>query len=122
MITRIHHVQITIPRSGENEARKFYCGILGLSEIAKPRELQERGGLWLRVGDRQVHIGIDDTPNRPVQRAHVAYEVEDLNALRHRLEKANIAVVESMRIPGYARFEVRDPFGNRIEFIQPIQG
>jgi hypothetical protein len=30
-----------------------------------------------------------------------------------------IEILESVAIPGYARFEFRDPFGNRVEFIAP---
>jgi catechol 2,3-dioxygenase-like lactoylglutathione lyase family enzyme len=36
MIHAIHHVQITIPRGAEDEARTFYCDLLGLPEIEKP--------------------------------------------------------------------------------------
>jgi len=52
MIVGIHHVQITVPRGSEAEARQFYCDVLGLREVEKPESLRARGGFWLQVGDR----------------------------------------------------------------------
>ena len=120
-ITRLHHLQISVPVGAEDAARAFYCGVLGLTEIEKPAALKGRGGLWLQLGDLQLHIGVEDGVERAATRAHLAYEVDDLAALRERLAAHNLAVLESVAIPGYARFETRDPFGNRIEFIQPLR-
>ena len=118
-IERLHHAQITIPIGKENEARQFYCGLLGLREIEKPEALRRRGGFWLDLGDAQVHVGIEDGVDRGATRAHVAYQVDDLEALRARLQGAGIAVKDGIPIPGMTRFDIRDPFGNRIEFVQP---
>nr|WP_207229353.1 hypothetical protein [Ktedonosporobacter rubrisoli] len=57
-IIGLHHAQITIPRGSEEQGRQFYCELLGLAEIEKPAALQGRGGFWLQVGDRQVHVGL----------------------------------------------------------------
>ncbi len=43
-LERVHHVQIMIPAGKESDARDFYCGLLGLTEITKPAELAGRGG------------------------------------------------------------------------------
>jgi catechol 2,3-dioxygenase-like lactoylglutathione lyase family enzyme len=118
MIAGIHHVQITIPPGCEEQARYFYCRVLGLAEVPKPANLVERGGLWLQVGDRQVHIGVEDGVDRAGTKAHVAYEVQDLARWRSALAAAGIQVLESIPIPGYDRLEFRDPFGNRVEFIE----
>ena len=56
MILGIDHVQITVPADAVAAARAFYCGVLGLREVEKPATLQERGGFWLQVGDRHVHV------------------------------------------------------------------
>jgi catechol 2,3-dioxygenase-like lactoylglutathione lyase family enzyme len=117
-ITRLHHAQIIIPTGAEEAARQFYCGTLGLREIEKPASLQERGGFWVQVGEIQLHIGTDDGVDRNATKAHLAYEVSDLDAWRLRLKQFNVAIQESAPIPSYRRFEIRDPFGNRIEFIQ----
>ena len=119
MITAIHHVQITIPRGAEAAAREFYCGVLGLAEIDKPDSLGGRGGFWLAVGDRSVHVGAEDGVDRAATKAHVAYEVTDLEDYRRRLAAAGVEAIESIPIPGHDRFELRDPFGNRVEVIRP---
>ena len=121
MITRFNHVQITIPRDGEAEARRFYCDLLGLPEIEKPDSLKGRGGFWVQVGDQQLHVGTEEGVDRPATKAHVAYQVDDLGFWRGRILAYDLKIGDSVPIPGFHRFESRDPFGNRIEFIQPIQ-
>jgi catechol 2,3-dioxygenase-like lactoylglutathione lyase family enzyme len=118
MITGIDHVQITVPPDGVEQARDFYCGLLGLREIEKPDSLKGRGGFWLQAGDRQVHLGIEDGVDRRTTRAHIAYAVVGIDDWRHRLAGAGVDVIEGIPIPGCDRFEFRDPFGNRVEFIQ----
>lgn len=119
-ILGLHHVQITIPCGAEEQGRQFYCDLLGLPEIEKPEALRERGGFWLQVGDRQVHIGTEDGIERTATKAHLAYQVTDVSEWQARLQEKGLKVLDSVPIPGYARIETRDPFGNRIEFIQPI--
>jgi catechol 2,3-dioxygenase-like lactoylglutathione lyase family enzyme len=118
MISAIHHVQITVPRGSEEHARRFYCEFLQLPEIQKPQSLLARGGLWLQVGDLQVHVGVEDHVDRSATKAHVAYAVEGLDAWRSKLAAGGIEIIEGIPIPGYNRFEFRDPFGNRVEFIE----
>ena len=121
MIIGIHHVQITIPKGAEAAAKAFYCGVLELPEIEKPESLQRRGGFWLQVGDRQVHVGTEDGFDRLTTKAHIAYQVDDVAAWRTRLVANNIQPDESVPIPGYERFEFRDPFGNRVEIIEEVE-
>lgn len=120
MIIGIHHAQITIPKGKEKEARDFYCGVLGLKETPKPQSLQGRGGLWLQVGDKQVHIGTEDGVDRTPSKSHVAYAVSDLAHWRKVMESNDLAVISGEPIPGHDRFELRDPFGNRVELIQKL--
>ena len=117
MIVRVHHVQITVPRDAEAAARRFYCGVLGLTEVAKPAVLAVRGGFWLQVGDVQVHVGLEDGVVRAGSRAHVAYEVDSLTEWQERLSRAGIVVEDGESLPDYARREFRDPFGNRVELL-----
>lgn len=117
-ILGLHHAQITVPKGAEAEARRFYCDLLGLKEIRKPDSLSGRGGFWLRLANADIHIGTEDGVDRNRSKAHLAYEVKDLPFWRLRLEKAHISILESVPIPGYDRFELRDPFGNRLELIQ----
>jgi catechol 2,3-dioxygenase-like lactoylglutathione lyase family enzyme len=121
MILGIDHVQITVPANAVSEARAFYCGFLGLREVEKPAALQERGGFWLQVGDPQVHVGTEEGVARHATKAHVAYAVTDLAGWRARLAAAGVEILDGIPIPGYARFEFRDPFGNRVELIETIE-
>lgn len=116
--TRIHHVQVAVPRGGEAEARWFYGDLLGLPEIAKPENLAKRGGVWFQTGNLQLHLGIDSQFS-PATKAHIAYEVDDLDAVRGRLEAAGMDIVDDEPLPGFDRFYVADPFGNRVEILKP---
>ncbi|WP_078596522.1 VOC family protein [Evansella clarkii] len=117
MILGLHHAQITIPKGTEEEGRNFYCSVLGLTEVEKPDSLKGRGGFWLQAGNLEVHVGAEDGFDRLTTKAHLAYEVEDIRYWRKRLEENNIQILDSVPIPGYERFEFRDPFGNRVEMI-----
>jgi catechol 2,3-dioxygenase-like lactoylglutathione lyase family enzyme len=121
MIVGVDHVQITVMLQDVDLARAFYCGLLGLQEIAKPDSLQVRGGFWLEVGGQQVHVGVEDGVNRRATKAHVAYRVVGIEGWRTRLAGAGFALVDGAPIPGYDRFEFRDPFGNRVELIQVLE-
>lgn len=114
----IHHVQIAIPAGGEDAARRFYADVLGLSEVEKPESLRVRGGVWFASGNLQLHLGVDSA-FVPATKAHVAFQVSDVAAVRQRCEAAGHPTREDEPLPGYLRFYVDDPFGNRIEILQP---
>jgi catechol 2,3-dioxygenase-like lactoylglutathione lyase family enzyme len=120
MIIGIHHAQITIPKGAEEEGRNFYCKVLGLKEIEKPDPLKGRGGFWLQVGDREVHVGTEDGFDRNSTKSHIAYLVQDVSHWRTVLEENGTKILESVAIPDYKRFEFRDPFGNRVEIISEV--
>jgi catechol 2,3-dioxygenase-like lactoylglutathione lyase family enzyme len=118
VIVALDHVQITVPSSAVDRARAFYCGVLGLREIEKPDELKERGGFWLDAGDRQVHVGVEEGAHRHATKAHVAYAVVSFDEWRSKLSAAGFDVTDANPIEGRRRFELRDPFGNRVELIE----
>lgn len=120
-IIGLDHVQVAAPRLPETEsqARTFYGEVLGLEEIEKPEALKPKGGVWFSLGCGQLHIGIED-PFSPARKAHPAFEVDDLGALRSRLEEAGYQTSEAEQIPGVARFYMHDPFGNRIELMERL--
>lgn len=118
MILRVQHAQITIPKGDEVKAKEFYCEFLGLKEIPKPEALKGRGGFWLEIGAFQVHVGTEDDFDRTKTKAHLAYEVENLEGWREKLESSGVKILEGVKIPHYNRFEFRDPFGNRVEFLE----
>lgn len=113
---RIDHVQIIIPKDGEESARKFYSGVLGLEEIEKPDSLKASGGVWFKMAGAELHLGVDDKP--PSAKAHPAFEVISLNAIKVHLIQNGVNIKEEIAIPGRKRFSFYDPFGNRIELLE----
>jgi hypothetical protein len=118
MIQDVHHAQITIPIGKESVARKYYCTLLGIEEIPKPESLISRGGFWLQVGSFQIHVGLEDGFDRRSTKAHIAYRVSSLDEMRDKLTANGFEVIGGIPVPGMARIESRDPFGNRIEFLE----
>jgi catechol 2,3-dioxygenase-like lactoylglutathione lyase family enzyme len=115
---QLDHIQICIPSGKEDEARKFYTGIIGLTEIPKPSELIANGGLWYRVADIQLHIGTENEINK--SKRHPAFEVGDLALVRKYLEECGVKIREEIQVLGQNRFSFFDPFGNRIELLEKI--
>lgn len=112
------HVQVAIPRGGEDTARAFYGDRLEMVEIAKPAALVARGGCWFGAGTALLHLGVEE-PFEPARKAHPAFLVTDLDGLRDVLVAAGHACVDSSNeLPGIRRFHTIDPFGNRLEFQQ----
>lgn len=116
---KFNHIALTVPCGAEDEARRFYCDLLGLMEIEKPDSLKSNGGLWLQTGNLPLHIGVEDGVDRRRTKRHPAFEVNDLLKLKEYLSANGVEIKEATAIPGFDRFYVYDPFGNRLEFIQP---
>jgi catechol 2,3-dioxygenase-like lactoylglutathione lyase family enzyme len=108
-----------MPPGEEEAAARFYGAILGLQPVPKPPELAPRGGAWFRSGDLEVHLGIEE-PFAPARKAHPAFLVEGLETLRERIEAAGYRVTDDVPLEGFYRVHVRDPFGNRLELVEPI--
>ena len=117
-IVRLDHVQLAMPPGREDEARVFYRDALGLPETAKPAHLAVRGGCWFEDGPVKVHLGVEQD-FAPARKAHPAFVVDDLRALAARLRQGGYRVVEDQPLEEYDRLYVDDPFGNRIELMEP---
>ena len=87
LITKLDHVQLAIPPGSEDRCRPFYVGLLGMTEVKKPDILAKRGGLWLRSGPVEIHLGVE-ADFRPARKAHPALRVSDLDGLAERLAGA----------------------------------
>ncbi len=113
----LDHIQLAIPPGGEDQARQFYQGLLGLREINKPEPLVARGGCWFEGTGIALHLGVE--PGfRPSKKAHPCFRVADLDACRQTLEAAGVATRLDISVPSAHRFYATDPFGNRLEFLQ----
>jgi len=110
-----------MPAGREAEARAFYGGLLGISEIPKPERLAKRGGCWFERGLLKIHLGVE-ADFRPARKAHPALLVEGLPILVAKLEDAGVQVSQDEPLDGYFRVYVDDPFGNRIELMEPTGG
>ncbi|GMK45664.1 glyoxalase [Paenibacillus glycanilyticus] len=115
----IDHIQLAAPEGCERVARSFYADLLGWKEIAKPQNLMKRGGVWFQCGEHQVHIGVQND-FIPTRKAHPAFQVKNLNALREYLHQEGIRVMDdhARSDEGVMRFYLNDPFGNRLEFLE----
>lgn len=117
MLKSIHHVQLTMPKGGEDRARRFFVDVLGMSDLPKPDALRGRGGCWFTSGSIELHLGIED-PFAPARKAHPAFEVADLDRVVARLTDHGIAYRRDVDLPRFRRVFIHDPFGNRIELLQ----
>ena len=115
---RLHHILLTMPRGGESAARAFFVDVLGMAEIEKPSVLAARGGAWLRAADVELHLGIEEN-FRPALKGHPGIVVTDLDKVVEQLNQAGQEVQWDGDFPGYRRVYAHDPFGNRLEFLQP---
>lgn len=105
-----------MPPGEEESARRFYSGVLGMTEVAKPPELAKRGGCWFQSGRVQIHLGVEQD-FRPAKKAHPALECRDYPSLLSRLQAAGVQTRAASDIPGIERCHIQDPFGNRIELV-----
>lgn len=121
-ITRLDHVNVTVPKSLEDVAKRFYGSILGLKEIPKPVELQGRGGAWYELDSVQLHLSAKvDAANGQTRKGHVCYTVADVAFAEEQLRAAGIEIIpDDQPMAGKPRFYVRDPGGNLIELAQAI--
>lgn len=118
-VSAIDHVQLAMPAGSEPEAVAFYEGLLGIPEVTKPEPMASRGGCWFEAGPLKVHLGIDPR-FRPATKAHPALLVSGIRKLVASLEAAGVAVRWDDELAGWDRAFIADPFGNRIELMEPV--
>lgn len=117
-IERLDHVQLAMPPGGEPAARAFYTGVLGIPEVPKPPVLAVRGGCWFEDGALKVHLGVE-ADFRPARKAHPAFRVTRLDELAAACRAAGHEVRDAEPVGGCRRVFTDDPFGNRIELMEP---
>lgn len=134
----IHHVNLQARDVRKTAA--FYANILNMQE--KPWEFPASRGyipgdpdrLALFGDGRQSHTGLhliapdpdfaarNNLTHNPSLGGHVAFEVDDLDAVKDRLRRAGIPFSDagSFAIPGMRHIYVNDPEGNLIEINGPV--
>jgi catechol 2,3-dioxygenase-like lactoylglutathione lyase family enzyme len=118
-VVSLNHIQLAMPPGREAEARAFYEGILGIPEIPKPAALAARGGCWFERGRLKVHLGVEQD-FRPARKAHPAFIVDGIAEMVRMIMEAGHRVVDDGPQDGCKRFYAEDPFGNRIELMEPL--
>lgn len=120
-ILGIDHVQLAAPPGCEERARMFFGGLLCLRELEKPAALRSRGGVWFALGGQQLHVGVERS-FAPASKAHPALCVAAgaLDALAARLQASGAPVSWDATMPERRRFFTRDPWGNRLEFVEAV--
>lgn len=117
-VESLDHAQLAMPAGGEAAAAAFYEALLGLPQVAKPPHLARRGGCWFESDTVKLHLGVDPDFT-PARKAHPALVVSDLRALVTLLVERGVPVDDDAPLEGYDRIYVEDPFGNRIELMEP---
>lgn len=117
-ITAIHHLQLAMPPGQEDAAVAFYQELLGVPRVPKPPNLAGRGGAWFETEGVKIHLGIE-SDFRPARKAHPAFVVDDLAGLVELLGEHGVSVETDEPLEGFTRVYVTDPFGNRIELLEP---
>jgi catechol 2,3-dioxygenase-like lactoylglutathione lyase family enzyme len=115
---RLDHIMLCIPVGAEKEARDFYSGVLGLPELTDMGYPLPNGAIWFQMGDIQLHIRAEEAHG--LSQRHPAFEINNLEQARAILEQNGVKVSNESKIPDRNRFSFRDPFGNRIEFVEMI--
>lgn len=116
---KLHHVSLLVADTARSLA--FYQGLLGL-EIDPLRPDLGFPGAWLKLGDHQIHLlelnnpdSLADRPQHGGRDRHLALIVDDLDAMRAKLEQAGIDYTLSRS--GRQALFCRDPDQNAIELI-----
>lgn len=115
-IRGVHHLQLAFRAGNAQAMRHFYRDLLGLSEL--PGEQTEGLALHFAAGGQRIDlVGVAQWQPLPAV-SHLAFEVQDLPALRQRLLAAQLPLVENQGLAGFARFYLKDPAGNQLEFLE----
>lgn len=112
--THIDHCTVLI--TDVAKARAFYGGVLGLTEIAPPKEF-DFVAVWYDLGGQYLHLLLKPQPDA-ISPRHFCLGVTDVNAARAELRAKGLSIDETVKIAAADRFFVRDPDGNRIEVLQ----
>ena len=117
-VKSLDHVQLAMPAGREAEARAFYQGVLGIPEVKKPADPRQARRLLVRARRPQ------DPPGR---RGGLPPGAQGASGIDRRgprravggARPGGLCVRSDEPLEGYTRVYVDDPFGNRIELMEP---
>jgi hypothetical protein len=100
-VTGLHHVQLAIPPGTEGQTRRFYGDLTGSVVMVR------------------IDLGVEE-PFTPARKAHPGVLVLGIDRLAEKLSGDGIAVEWDDNHPGHRRVYAHDPYGNRLEFPEPL--
>jgi catechol 2,3-dioxygenase-like lactoylglutathione lyase family enzyme len=111
--TGLNHVSISA--IDLEESSRFYEDVLGMRRIPTPR-FKDAIVQWLRVGDLQLHLFLDDAP--APRRHHIGLTIDDFQAAYDAVRE-RITGPWGMRLvelpSGQLQLYIRDPADNLVE-------
>jgi catechol 2,3-dioxygenase-like lactoylglutathione lyase family enzyme len=116
-VTHIDHCSVII--TDVARSRDFYGRVLGLTEIAAPKEF-DFVAIWYDLGGTYLHLLLKPQPDT-ISPRHFCLFTADAPAARAHLTSLGVAIEETVKIAAADRFFVRDPDGNRIEILQWVR-
>ena len=100
VVIALEHVQLAMPAGQEAAAQEFYGGVLGFQRVAKPPQLEARGGCWFEANGVKLHLGVE-ADFTPARKAHPAFIVTTLHEVRARLQAVGSAIVVDTQLGGF---------------------
>ncbi|MGI6707288.1 MAG: VOC family protein [Clostridia bacterium] len=125
MIKGIGHLAFTV--KDMEKSLYFYCDILGLKKAFSIQD--DMGNPWIeyiKVAPGQFielfYGGSEGDAEKPKEAgySHLCLEVEDIHGIAHRIKKMGLSLDSEPRQGKDGNYQcwIRDPDGNRIEFMQ----
>jgi len=119
LITNLHHASLIV--ADTQKALDFYCGLLGIEQCERPD--LKFSGAWLQIGQQQIHLleidnpdSVEGRPDHVGRDRHLAFGVNDLQAVLNKLDAAEISYTASQS--GRKAAFCRDPDGNGVELVE----
>jgi catechol 2,3-dioxygenase-like lactoylglutathione lyase family enzyme len=110
-------------------ARKFYTGVLGFQETFNLDKPASEGGVplltYFKVNDHQyVEMFPELTDSKMDRLSHISFETTDAEQLRAYLASRGVKVPDKLEPmdDGNRGFDVDDPDGHDVEFVQYMPG
>jgi catechol 2,3-dioxygenase-like lactoylglutathione lyase family enzyme len=110
-------------------SRKFYTGVLGLAEpFSLDKPPAEGTGLLLtyfKVNDKQyIEVFPELTDPKQDRLSHISFETSDAEQMRKYLASKGVKVPQKLEpmLDGNRGFDVFDPDGHDVEFVQYMPG
>src|SRR5438132_4580878 len=100
-VKRLQHSSMPFTAGHEPELRAFYGEVLGLEEKVPPEILIPRGVIWFAAGDDdlEIHFLPEDLPVDRTSGRHFCLQVDDIEEMRTRLERAGHEVQDAESFP-----------------------